>query len=59
MRKEEYMQKTAEELVDFLIDVLNDYKGFGNWWHDIEDEDQDALKEEVAEELQGFLDDEE
>jgi hypothetical protein len=59
MRKEEYMQKTAEELVDFLIDILSDYKGFSNWWHDIEDEDQDKLKEEVEEALQEFLDDEE
>lgn len=53
------MQKTAEELVDFLIDILSDYKGFSNWWHDIEDEDQDKLKEEVEEALQEFLDDEE
>jgi hypothetical protein len=53
------MQKTSEELVDFFIDILRDYKGFGNWWDDIEDEDQDKLREEVAEALQGFLDDEE
>ncbi len=52
------MQKSAEELVDFVIDVLSDYKGFGNWWCDMEDEDQDKLKEEIAESLQGFLDEE-
>jgi hypothetical protein len=52
------MQKTSEELVDFFIDILRDYKGFDNWWYNMEDEDQDKLKEEVAELLQGFLDEE-
>jgi len=59
MRKEVYMVKTSEELVDVVIDALLDYKGFENWWYDLNEDDQDEIKEDLAEVIQGSSDDNE
>ena len=53
------MEKTAEEMVDVVIDALLDYTGFENWWFDLNEESQDEIKEDLAEVIQESSDDNE
>jgi hypothetical protein len=52
------MEKTAEELVDIVIDTFLQHTWFENSWYNLEEDEQENLKEEIAESIQGFSDDE-
>jgi hypothetical protein len=36
------------EIADIIITHLEDYKGFGNWWNNIDPEDQDEILENLG-----------
>jgi len=42
------------ELVDQFVEALSDYKGFKNFWNDLDEDTQEEIREELAEIVEGF-----
>jgi hypothetical protein len=58
MRKEAWMQKSAEDIRSTVLEILLNHKGFENFWFDLDEESQETIEEELDEAIEGIANEE-
>lgn len=58
MRKEAWMQKSAEDIRCSVLETLLNHKGFENFWFDLDEESQETIEEELDEAIEGIANEE-
>jgi hypothetical protein len=47
--------RNIEELSEIIVGVLSEYKGFENWWYNIEDNDQEDILEDLQDNIAEWM----